>query len=293
MGNESNLLGGISGAIRGVLGGVAGTAGGFINGALGGVVNVANSAVSGAATIVDGAAVGVGDLAVKGAGLAVVGATSFVDVICGYARGVFGTVGGFLNNTVIEAVDVIGGKGTSHLYGLHKDGNPKEHFGELGSVIGAVVGEGGGLNGVRSSLSWSSKPTNWGVFNPFFGVSGQEVLSLTLADEPTQTQPAVYAQSAQTDTSETVVATLPAVLDNIAQSSIGDSAPQSIISNIVEQPIAAVKEAVTLPVGLVDLFSPNAQATTPGEVNVASFDNLLSPANDLLHEAANAVAVVM
>jgi len=244
MGNRNNLLSNVAGSL-----------GGFVNGVLGGVVNTANSTVSSAATVVDGAIVGAGDITAKGAGLAVVGATSLVDIVCGYARGVFGTVGGLLNNTVIEVVKVVGGEEAA--YGLPRDGNPKEHFGDLGSVIGAVIGEDGGLNGVRSSLAWSSKPVNWGGFNPFFGSVGGQSVSVMFADEETQATPL---------------------------SSVADNLTQSIIAPLGKE----LTQPVNLLAGLLDHND-----AVHNEADVAAFDNFLSPANDLLQDSANAVAVIM
>jgi|GEM_PF-4343273 len=300
MGNENNLLVGIGGAaggivagaggaVRGVLGGVAGTAGGFVAGGVGGVVNVANNAVSSAATVVDGAVVGVGDFGVKAAGLAVVGLTSFVDVICGYARGVFGTAGGFINNTIVEAVDVVGGKGTAHLHGFHKDGNPKQHFGEMGGVLESVLGKDGGLNGVRSSLSWSSKPTKWGPFNPFFGSSESQELSFTLAADESAEENSAADGFAQLDSSENTSLPLP-VDDNGALSSLGNAL--SSIGENITQTVGSLQEAVKQPVNLLAGLLDN-KATDSQDVEVPALDGLSTQANDLLDNAANAVAVVM
>jgi len=211
-------------------------------------------------------------------------------VVCGYARGVFGTAGGFINNTVVEVVDVVGGKGTAHLHGFHKDGNPKQHFGEMGSVLESVLGKDGGLNGVRSSLSWSSKPTKWGPFNPFFGSAEGQELSFTLAaDESTEARPTadVFAQA---DAPESTVLSSAADDNGGALSSLGNAL--SSIGENVTKTIGSLQDVVKQPANVLAGLLDN-QATGSNEVDVPAFDGLATQANDLLDNAANAVAVVM
>jgi len=255
MGNENNLLAN-----------VVGTAGGFVNGILGGVVNTANSTVSGAATLVDGAMVGVGEVVAKGTGLAVTGGASFVDILCGYVRGTIGTVGGYLNNGVVEVVKVVGGEDVASE--LPRDGDFKEHFGELGNVIKAIVGEDGGMDGVRSSLAWPSKPVSWGGFNPFFGSSNLQTLSVTL-DSSSEDKPVMDGLLPLSDTNETI-------------------APLSVFSDSITQ-------AMEL---LATLLNQNASASDENAVvshgvDIPAFDGSVVQANDPLHDVANAVAVIV
>jgi len=106
-----------------------------------------------------GAVVGIGEGVVVGSGLVTTGVTSFVDLICGWARGTIDTVGGYLNNAVIDIVKVVDKDAAED---LPRDPDFKKNFGEMGDVISTVINGSGeskgiGLNGFRSTLSWPSK----------------------------------------------------------------------------------------------------------------------------------------
>jgi len=172
MANVADVLGKVTGA-------AAGTVGGGVNSVISAGVNLPTQLVSAAATAVDGTVVGVGEGIVVGSGLATTGVTSFVDLICAWARGIVGTVGGYLNNAVIDVVKVVDKEAAEN---LPRDPDLKKHFGELGDVIGTAMNgsaesKGIGLNGSRSTLSWGSPSATWGGDNLFSAISnGLEAL---------------------------------------------------------------------------------------------------------------------
>jgi len=188
MANVADVLGKVTGA-------AAGTVGGGVNSVISAGVNIPTQLVSAAATAVDGTVVGVGEGVVVGSGLATTGVTSFVDLICAWARGIIGTAGGYLNNAVIDVVKVVDKEAAEN---LPRDPDLKKHFGELGNVIGTAIDGSGeskgiGLNGSRSSLSWASPSATWGGDNLFSAISnGLEALvpSNDSANDSTKDKPA-------------------------------------------------------------------------------------------------------
>jgi len=280
----------------------AGMIGGIVNGIIGGVVNVATPLVSAAATLADGAVIGVGEGVVAGSGATVTGITNLIDVLCGYVRGAIGTIGGFLNNGVVEVVKVVGGEDESKE--LPKDPDFKKHFGDFGSAISSAIEKSGGLSGVRSLLAWPSKAVNWGSLKNLFtkpgddkpddAKPGDKVDDSTTTDKPSADSKAednkAEDKPAENQPSEEGMLVWVGADGTITPVDIVDDEPEK--STDLSDELLGDGAAASQPIAASQVAEQSASFAQSDTLDVPLYDGFLAQANHALYDGASAVPVI-